>query len=80
MARRLNIMTFLHEARGLAAVTQRSLQPQHRERLIAPARPLPASRVLRLSVSTDVQSHRDSPRPVRVIHVLSRRDGVPAHP
>ena len=69
MASKLNMMTFLQQARGLAAVAERCPQPRPPARLTLPAPSSSAAGRRRLTISIDVQSLQDKPSPVSITHV-----------
>jgi hypothetical protein len=69
MASKLNMMTFLHQVRGLNAVNRRCLQPRRPERMLVPARSSAATERHQLAVSVDAENLPDGPRPVRITYL-----------
>jgi len=69
MASKLNIMTFLQQAHGLAKVAERCPPPRLPGRLVLLALPSSAARRRSLRISIDVQNRQDNPSPVGITHV-----------
>jgi hypothetical protein len=76
MATRLNILTCLQQAQGLAEVAYRCAQPRSL-RLLTLRAPAPQTAAQsRLRVRIDVQNPHDTPYPVRIIYVSGAASGT----
>jgi hypothetical protein len=69
MATKLNIITFLQQAKGLAEIARRCPQPHSLGQLTlrAPATQATARRGFRVSIK--IQNPQDAPYAVRIVHV-----------
>jgi hypothetical protein len=71
MATKLNILTCLQQAKGLAEVAHRCAQPRSLGQLTLRAPASQAAAQLGLRVSIDIQkSPQDTPYPVTIVHVF----------
>ena len=69
MASKLNMMGFLQQVKGVAAITQRCRQPQPTGWLVLQSRSSSRAAQQRLTLSIDAQNLQDNPYPVSIIHV-----------
>ena len=75
MATRLNILTCLQQAQGLAEASYRFPQPHPRAWLVLPASPLQAGARQKLRVWIHTQNSGDTPYPVSIVHLHGNRPG-----
>ena len=73
MATKLNLMTCLQQARGLAEVAYRCPRPHSLGPRTVPAPSLRAAARRRLRVSIEIQNPHDTPSPMRIVHVQPTR-------
>ena len=78
MATKLNILTCLQQAQGLAEVSYRFPQPHPLRRLVVQAPPLQAAGRRKLRVSIDIQNPQDTPFSVRIVHAVEAASFSPA--
>jgi len=69
MASKLNILTLLQQAKGLAQVTRRCPQPQRPSLVVLPAQPVQTTTRQRLAISVQVQQFREDPHPVEITRI-----------
>jgi hypothetical protein len=69
MASKLNMMTFLHQVRGLAEVAKRCPQPSPPARFTLLARRSPAVGRRKWTLSIDMRNLQDNPSSVSITHV-----------
>ena len=69
MASKLNMMSFLQQVKGLAAITQRCPQPRLPWRLVLLARASSGAARRKMTISIDTRNFQYSPHPVSITHV-----------
>jgi hypothetical protein len=69
MASKLNMMSFLQQLKGLAAITQRCPQTRRPWRLVLPSLSSSAAARRRLTISIAVPNLQNNPYPVSITHV-----------
>jgi hypothetical protein len=70
MATKLNIMTCLQQAKGLAEIAHRSVPPHSLGQLTLRAPATQATARRGLTVSIEIQNPQDAPYPARIVHVM----------
>jgi hypothetical protein len=69
MARKLNLMSFLQQARGLNALDQRFPQPPLLERGVLPLPSPPPTHGQRLPIPIHTHSYFETPSPVKIVRL-----------
>ena len=78
MATKLNILTCLQQAQGLAEVSYRFPQPHPLGWFVVQAPPLQAAERRRLRVAIDIQNPQATPFSVRIVHAVKAASCSPA--